>query len=393
MILPSKNLHSNLPPKIAVPDRSFMKSKSVFVSASIYRETGYGTNHPLAIHRIAPVLDLCEELGWLTKENYSDSPIASFKQLTRFHTPDYVSALQASMQTGVSAEDRKRFHFGTMENPWFPGLFQRAATSVGGSIRAAELAAEGRIAYHPSGGTHHGMPDRASGFCYFNDVVFAILTLLDHNRTRILYVDLDAHHGDGVQAAFEHNPNVFTISIHEIDKWPYTGTLDDRGAGQARNIPVPSGFNDAELAFLMETAILPLGQKFAPDAVVVTCGADGLAGDPLSSMNLSNTALWNAVEQLTGLTDSAVILGGGGYNPWTVARCWTGLWGRLAGFSEPDKLPAKACAILAALESDLIDEDEVLPQWIDRLADPFGSLGTAPVRDIVRQLAGIVTAP
>src|SRR5207344_3103305 len=102
----------------------------------------------------------------------------------------------------VNAEERTRYGLGTMENPLFPGLFERAATSVGGSILAAQLALEGRVAFHPAGGTHHGRPGRASGFCYFNDPVFAVLTLLRAGLERVLYVDLDAHHGDGVQDAF-----------------------------------------------------------------------------------------------------------------------------------------------------------------------------------------------
>src|SRR5690606_37637711 len=124
-------------------------------------------------------------------------------------------------------------------NPLFPGLFERAATSVGGSILAARLALEGRIAYHPAGGTHHGRPDRASGFCYFNDPAFAILALLEAGLERVLYVDLDAHHGDGVQDAFAADERVHTVSIHEAGRWPGTGAASDTGDGRACNLPVP----------------------------------------------------------------------------------------------------------------------------------------------------------
>ena len=368
-----------------------MKSPAILVSAAVYRETGYGSSHPLAIPRIAPVLDLCEELNWLDKSNYSDSVQASFEQLTKFHLPEYIQAIRETEQTGrVSADHRKRFNFGTMENPFFPGLYRRAATSVGGSIRAAELASEGRVAYHPSGGTHHGMPGKASGFCYFNDVVFAILTLLEQGCERVLYVDLDAHHGDGVQAAFEEDKRVFTISVHEEGKWPFTGEIDDRGCGQARNMPVPAGFNDSELAYLMDEAVLPLGTGFVPDAVVITLGADGLDGDPLSSMKLSNTGLWNAVDRLTGLAGATLVVGGGGYNPWLVARCWTGLWARLAGYAIPDTLPDAAQSILAKLECDLVDEDEVLPEWTMRMADP---LNEGPVREQTKKIAATILVP
>jgi acetoin utilization protein AcuC len=144
----------------------------------------------------------------------------------------------------------------------FPGVFERAATSVGGSIRAAELALEGRIAYHPAGGTHHGRPDRAAGFCYFNDPVFAILALLKGGLERVLYVDLDAHHGDGVQDAFEDDRGVWTVSIHERGRWPNTGTLADVGAGGCN--PRCRGFNDAELGILLDGLVLPLANSIAP---------------------------------------------------------------------------------------------------------------------------------
>jgi acetoin utilization protein AcuC len=288
-----------------------------------------------------------------------------------FHTAEYVAALRRASDAGrVDAETRRRHHLGTMENPLFPGLFERAATSVGGSILAAELALEGRIAFHPAGGTHHGRADRASGFCYFNDPVFAVLRLLRAGVEPVLYADLDAHHGDGVQDAFAGEARVFTVSIHEQDRWPHTGGASDLGQGRARNLPVPPGFNDAELEALMAAVVLPLARRVAPAAVVITCGADALAGDPLSRMALSNVALWSAVEQLAALSPAAVVLGGGGYNPWTVARCWTGLWGRLCGRAIPDILPARARSILAALSCDLVEDEDIEDAWLTTLADP-----------------------
>jgi acetoin utilization protein AcuC len=343
---------------------------AVFVGSEVYRRAAYGSNHPLAIPRVATVMTLCRMLEWFGDEAYRDSPRASPDQLARFHTPAYIEAVRRVDQAGrADRATRERFGLGTMENPVFPGLYERAATSVGGSILAAELALAGRTAYHPAGGTHHGRPDRASGFCYFNDPVFAILTLLDGGLERIYYVDLDAHFGDGVQDAFADDERVFTLSIHEAGRWPYSGALDDRSGGAARNLPVPRGFNDSELEHLMTRAVLPIGRRMAPQAVVVTCGADGLAADPLSGMALSNRALWRAVEQLTALSPRSVVLGGGGYNPWTVARCWTGLWGRLRGCDVFTGLPAPAQALLRTLDCDLVDEEEIDPAWHTRLAD------------------------
>lgn len=352
------------------------------MGSPVYRRAAYGGNHPLAIPRVATVMDLCEMLGWLDEGNFRESQAATIDQLARFHDRDYIGVLRASEEAGrVEPEIRERYNLGTRENPVFAGVFERAATAVGGSILAAKLAMECGLAYHPSGGTHHGRPDRASGFCYFNDPVFAILSFLDEGAARILYVDVDAHHGDGVQDAFADDERVFTISIHEAGRFPFSGPLDDRGGGNARNFPVPRGFNDSELEYLMEAAVLPLGHEFAPDAVVITCGADGLAGDPLSAMELSNVALWRAVEMAAALAPAAVVLGGGGYNPWTVARCWAGLWGHLNGWPAGEALPAETRELLGSLDSDLVDEEDRPDEWFTVLADPPAP---GPVRDEIR---------
>src|SRR5688572_30248528 len=269
----------------------------VYVGHDIYRQAAYGANHPLAIPRVETATDLCAAMGWLPPQEYCASPRASDDQLARFHTREYIEVLRQGRLAGPEA--RRRHGLGTLENPLFPGLFERASTSVGGSIRAAELALDGRIAFHPAGGTHHGRPDRASGFCYFNDPAFAILTLLARGAEPVLYADLDAHHCDAVQDAFAEDRRVHTVSIHEQGRWPHTGAATDRGGGRALNLPVPRGFNDSELAFLADSVVLPLAVRLKPEAIVVTCGADALDGDPLSTMALSNAALWSVVERLS----------------------------------------------------------------------------------------------
>jgi len=361
---------------------------SLFVGSDVYREKAFGKHHPLSIIRVSGVVDICETLGWFDVDQFQDSPRASEAQLQKFHHADYIRAIREADEKGsVDKSIRERYRIGTMENPLFPGLYRRATTAVGGSIHAAELAMDGRVVFHPSGGTHHGRADRASGFCYFNDPVFAVLTFLEHGLERVLYVDLDAHHGDGVQDAFADDERVLTISIHEEKRWPHSGLVEDRAAGGARNLPVPAGFNDSELDFLMDEAILPLAEAFHPQALVVTCGADGLDGDPLSRMALSNVGLWSAVEKLVEKNRRSVILGGGGYNPWTDIRCWGGLWGRLSGRAIPPQLPRQALEILQGLECDLIDEDEVPESWLTKLADE-PNIGA--VRPAVERLPDLV---
>jgi acetoin utilization protein AcuC len=344
--------------------------RALFVGHEIYRRPAYGTLHPLAIPRVEAVMDLCTALGWLPGGEFRPSPRATEDDLAAFHDRGYIAALREACARGRVAEpERIRYGIGTMENPLFPGVFERAATSVGGSILAARLALEGHVAYHPAGGTHHGRPARASGFCYFNDPVFALLTLLGAGADRVAYVDLDAHHGDAVHDAFADDPRVRLVSIHEADRWPHTGALEDAARGGVLNLPVPRGFNDAELRLLMEDLVLPYVSAFRPRAIVVTCGADALEGDPLAHMALTNTALWDAVDSLVALAPAAVVLGGGGYNPWTLARYWTGLWGRLSRRAMPQSLPAPAREVLGRLACDLVDDEDVRPEWLATLAD------------------------
>lgn len=363
---------------------------AVFIGSDLSRTPGFGSNHPLAIPRVATVMRLCAALGWLGAAEFRASPQATVEQLSQFHSREYLAALAAADASGLaSIETREQFGVGTRENPLFPGVLARAATAVGGSILAAQLALEGQIAFHPAGGTHHGRPARASGFCYLNDPVFALQRLAEAGLTRILYVDLDAHHGDAVQDAVRDDERMHTISIHEAGRWPFTGAAGDRGGGRSYNYPVPRGFNDAELLFLMKEAVLPQAAALRPEAVVITCGTDALAGDPLSGLLLSNGALWGAVEALVELAPVAVVLGGGGYNPWTLARCWTGLWARLSGREIPGTLPPAARRILEGLSCDLIEEDMIDPAWLSTLAD---APGKGPVRPAIVDLAGAVAA-
>ncbi|MDE2304724.1 MAG: acetoin utilization protein AcuC [Gammaproteobacteria bacterium] len=340
------------------------------IGSALWRTSGFGAGHPLSIPRIGTLMNLCDALDWLTPGEFRTSPPAPREQIERFHTPEYVTALAAADAAGVAGTSlRERHGVGTRENPLFRGVFERAATAVGGSILAAELALSGHLSFHPAGGTHHARADRASGFCYFNDPVFALLRLADAGLERLAYVDLDAHHGDGVQEAFAGDPRVHTFSIHERGRWPHTGASDDRGGGRARNFAVPSALNDSELRAILEYAIEPTLRRIAPQAIVAVCGTDALAGDPLSGLALGNRALWDAVGMLVDCAPVSLVLGGGGYNPWTVARCWAGLWATLSGREIPSELPEAAQRILRALDCDLIDEESMDPAWCSTIED------------------------
>jgi acetoin utilization protein AcuC len=268
-------------------------------------------------------------------------------------------------------------------------VFRRPATGAGGTLLAARLTAQGGIVHVPGGGTHHGRPDRASGFCYLNDAVLGLIAWLDQGLTRLLYIDLDAHHGDGVQDAFHDDARVVTLSVHEDGRWPFTGAALDRAGGQARNLPVPAGFNDTEMAHLLRQAILPLARHLRPQAIMLQCGADALEEDPLSRLALSNNAYWEAVREVAGLAPRLIVLGGGGYNPWSVARCWAGIWATLNGHPIPDRLPPAAEAVLRGLTWHRAAGRNPPEAWFTTIRD---LPRPGPLRDEVRRVAALAAA-
>lgn len=343
----------------------------VLIGSEIYRGSSYGAKHPLAIPRVSVALDLVRALGWLPVAQYRDSPTAGVGDLTRFHDPDYIAALQqAEADQQVSAAIRDRYRIGADGNPIYREMFRRPATSAGGTLLAARLTAQGGVVHVPGGGTHHGRPDRASGFCFVNDAALGLLAWLDQGLTRILYLDIDAHHGDGVQDAFHDDPRVFTLSVHEDGLWPFSGAADDRAGGHARNIPVPRGFNDSEMLWVLHQAILPIARHLRPQAIMLQCGADALEEDPLARLSLSNNAHRSVVSALRGLAPRLIVLGGGGYNPWSVARCWAGVWGALNGHAMPERLPADAEAVLRGLTFTRAAGRSPPESWFTTLADP-----------------------
>ncbi|WP_072776822.1 acetoin utilization protein AcuC [Marivita hallyeonensis] len=318
----------------------------VFIGARIYRGSSYGTHHPLSIPRVPTVTDLSRALGWLPSEQYRTSPCAKPDALHGFHAPDYIDALQTAEATLKPNLD---FDLGSLSNPVFPEVYRRPATAAGGGLLAAELVRHGGVAYNPGGGTHHGLPDRANGFCYINEPVLTIQHLLAQGLTRVAYVDIDAHHCDGVAVGFHGSEEVRMISVHEDGRWPFTGDVDDTAGGAAINIPVPRGFNDTEFTLILNEVILPAVEAFRPEAIYLQCGADAVTEDPLSRLNLSNRCHVAAVKALRPLSPRFIVSGGGGYNPWSVGRAWTCVWATLAGQTIPDRLPTEAHAILAEL--------------------------------------------
>ena len=342
----------------------------VYIGSEIYRRSSYGPKHPLAVQRVPVCTDLCRGLGWLPAASYHNAPMATDAALARFHTQAYLAALRRAEATqSVPPEDRARHRLGVEGNAIYPDMYRRPAISAGGVMLAAALTASGGIAHCPGGGTHHGQPDRAAGFCFLNDPVLGLLAWRDQGLDRIVYLDIDAHHGDGVQDAFADDPAVLTISLHESGRWPFTGAASDRAGGAARNFPLPRETNDSEYLFLLKHAVLPLIRAHLPQAIMLQAGADGLAEDPLARLSLSNNIHIALAAALPALAPRLIVLGGGGYNPWTTGRSWAAIWATLNGFPIPDRLPPAGEAVLRAVRYDRAAGRSPPAHWFTTLRD------------------------
>lgn len=364
---------------------------AVFVGPARFQRAGHVANHPLfSLPRVALTFDLIAAYHAITESEYRVGRPATPDELRGFHTDDYIEALKRADRRGhVSHADRERHHLGNLENPWFPRLFETAAFATGSSIAGADEVLAGRAAFCPAGGMHHGLPDRARGFCYFNDPVLAIQRLKRAGK-RVLYLDLDAHHGDGVELAFYDDPDVFTFSIHMDTRYAYPflgGGVDDRGGargeGACLNAPLPRAVNDSEYALVFDTLWPAAMRAFRPDVVVLQAGTDVLAADPLGKLCVSTALFLRLVRDVVAQSPALLVLGGGGYHPLLLARCWTGVWAALSGRELPARMPPEGAAVLKGVEWDLDDDEAHYPALFDSHLD---APTTGPIRPEIEAL-------
>ncbi|KAH9720405.1 Histone deacetylase 6 [Citrus sinensis] len=308
----------------------------------------YGQGHPMKPHRIRMAHNLIVHYGLHRRMEVNRPFPAGPSDIRRFHTDEYVEFL-ASVSPESSGDPSfsrhlKRFNVGE-DCPVFDGLFGFCQASAGGSIGAAVKLNRGDadIAVNWAGGLHHAKKSEASGFCYVNDIVLGILELLKVHR-RVLYVDIDVHHGDGVEEAFYTTDRVMTVSFHKFgDFFPGTGHIRDVGAGQGKyyalNVPLNDGLDDESFRGLFRPIIQKVMEVYQPDAVVLQCGADSLSGDRLGCFNLSVKGHADCLHFLRSFNVPLMVLGGGGYTIRNVARCWCYETAVAVGVEPDNKLP------------------------------------------------------
>ena len=310
-----------------------------------------GEHHPFKPIRLRHTYRLMKAVGLLAPHLVRVVPPrpAEPDELHRFHLPEYVTAVRA-IGAGLAAGNIGVYGFGPGDNPPYPGIYHANALAVGGTLVAAEMLAAGEAstAFAIAGGLHHAMPMRASGFCVFNDPVIAIMWLVEQGY-RVAYVDIDCHHGDGVQHGFYDTDAVLTISIHESGEYlfPGTGFPRDSGEGEGRgcsvNVPLAPFTDDETYLETFDAVVPPLIRAFKPDILFTQLGADTHFRDPITHLYLTTQGFTETVRRLGALAGETggkwLATGGGGYDLPAVARCWTMALAVMAGFDLPERIP------------------------------------------------------
>jgi acetoin utilization deacetylase AcuC-like enzyme len=317
----------------------------------------FGPQHPLRPERMRTSLDLIEALAiGPTPEQRFEAPAASIDELELAHDATYVDAVQRFDLFGddpLFGSEATRWGLGAGDSPAFSGMHAVSAAIAGGTLHALRSVLGGDFlhAFNPAGGLHHALRGRASGFCVYNDAAIAIAAALREHEARVLYLDFDAHHGDGVQAAFYDEPRVCTFSVHETGRhlFPGTGFAYELGEGIGRgyslNLPMEPFTEDGSWLECLELLVPPLAEWFAPDVVVSQHGCDSHRWDPLTDLRLSTRAFVAQARLVHDLAHRVaggrwIALGGGGYD-WArvVPRSWSGVWAEMAGHRLPAEMP------------------------------------------------------
>ena len=320
---------------------------SIFVYSDEMGWFDFGSDHPFKPERAAKAYDLCIRYGvmnhpWMT---ILEPEALAMPLLTLFHEPAYITLLEEASGGEVHLEMLEH-GIGTSDNPILTGIYEWSLLAAGGTYKAMDhlVKDDALIAFNPLGGFHHAMSGNAEGFCYINDIAIAIMYALNRSpELKIAYVDIDAHHGNGVQEAFYEDPRVLVISLHETGKtlYPWSGFETEIGKGEGKgftvNFPLEPGTDDEVYDFALDTTVFPLIRSFSPDVIVAELGADSLVSDPLTHLKLTNNSYQRAVKEIMEICPRVLGLGGGGYDLYRTARCWTLAWAILNNVEPRDE--------------------------------------------------------
>ena len=325
-----------------------MSRKATFVYHDDFSRYTLRPDHPLKALRLRYTYELLEAYQAFSGEGsvLVEPRPATDEEIRSVHDVEYVEAVK-SFSRGERKYNPTMFNFGEGgDNPIFEGMYEAAALSTGASLVVAELVGgrQADVAFNISGGLHHAAARNASGFCVFNDPAIAINHLLSIGM-KVVYVDIDAHHGDGVQAAFYDTDRVLTISIHESGTFlfPGTGAVEETGSGPGNgfsvNLPLYPYTDDDTYLWAFREVVPPLVEAYKPDVLVTQLGIDSYYNDPLAHLHLSSRGYGEAVKEFARMGLPWLAMGGGGYDLAAVARCWTLAYGIMAGREWPDQIP------------------------------------------------------
>lgn len=322
-----------------IPGDSRMK-KTIFIYSDDMLAYKFSDDHPFNQQRVKMTLDLLKECKVINKHQIIAPKIATDNEIALVHDKEFIDVVKRAGEGNLDVDTAESFGLGTEDTPIFQHMHEASSLLVGGTLLAAEQVMEGHVhhALNLGGGLHHGFRGKASGFCVYNDCSIAIKWLREHYDARVLYIDTDAHHGDGVQWTFYDDPHVCTISIHETGRYlfPGTGNYSERGQGtgygSSFNVPVDAFTEDESWLNIYETLVREVAEHFRPDIILTQNGVDAHYYDPLTHLSLTMKS-YDVIPKLAHelaheyCEGRWIAVGGGGYDIWRVVpRAWGKVW-------------------------------------------------------------------
>ncbi|CAN5629306.1 acetoin utilization protein AcuC [soil metagenome] len=358
--------------------------RAVLVWDDALSQYRFNPDHPLNPRRLELTLDLIRRMGLLDGDTRRIEPgrVATDEELLAAHSPDFIDAVKRASTGAGSAAAFQTFGLGSQDVPIVPGMHDMAAHVAGATLHAAELVMSGAVtrAFSIAGGLHHARRAEAAGFCVYNDLAVAIRWLQRTHNARVMYIDIDAHHGDGVQWIFYDDPDVLTLSFHESGAFlfPGTGFIDEMGEGDGYgysvNVPLDPHTDDASFVAAVTELVPALAESFGPDVIVLQAGCDAHLLDPLTHLRCTTRMYETLTRVVSDTADSScggriIATGGGGYAIHSVVpRAWTLVWATLCGVDVADAIPADW------LETVRAEADAAVPGTLRDAPDAFPRL-------------------